>query len=166
METELAGHSLMAVAGYWECENNWFLDVDGHPEAILNTALQDEYDQTFEYIVGAWYQESDLTTRQLSPFDPLFWQAVTGIPVSVGKNIPPLSVAFTSGSGMDRNFSRETEAYSVYGQVTWNLSDRLRVIADVRYTDEDQDAVGQAFPLTFPTFNTFEPLRVPRSTAK
>ena len=178
METELAGHSLMAVAGYWEYENNWFLDVDGHPEAILNTALEDEYDQTtfelrllspadqtFEYIVGAWYQESDLTTRQLSPFHPLFWQAVTGIPVSVGKNIPPLSVAFTSGSGMDRNFSRETEAYSVYGQVTWNLSDRLRVIADVRYTDEDQDAVGQAFPLTFPTFNTFEPLRVPRSTA-
>ena len=46
METELAGHSLMAVAGYWEYENNWFLDVDGYPEAIQNTALQDEYDQT------------------------------------------------------------------------------------------------------------------------
>jgi len=178
METEVAGHSLMAVAGYWEYENDWFLDVDGHPEAILNTALEDEYDQTtlelrilspagqtVEYIAGVWYQESDLTTRQLSPFHPLFWQAVTGIPIFVGVNIPPLALAFTSGSGMDRNFTRETEAYSVYGQVTWNVNDRFRVIMDVRYTDEDQDAVGQAFPLTFPTFNTFEPLRVLQSTA-
>ncbi|MFT7218802.1 MAG: iron complex outermembrane receptor protein [Candidatus Azotimanducaceae bacterium] len=176
MDTELAGHSIMAVAGYWEYKNDWFLDVDGHPEAILNTALEDEYDQTtlelrllspadqtIEYIAGIWYQESDLTTRQLSPFHPLFWQAAIGLPIAVGKNIPPLALAFTSGSGMDRNFSRDSEAYSMYGQVTWNVNERLRVIADVRYTDEDQDAVGFAFPLTFPTANTFEPLRVLQS---
>jgi iron complex outermembrane receptor protein len=173
METEVAGHSLMAVAGYWEYENSWFLDVDGHPERILNTALQDEYDQTtlelrilspanqtIEYIAGIWYQNSDLATRQLSPFGPLFWQAAIGIPIAVGVTIPPLSQAFTSGSGMDRNFSRDSKAYSVYGQVTWNVNDQLKVIADVRYTDEEQDAVGFAFPLTFPTANTFEPLRV------
>lgn len=178
MDTEIAGHSVMAVAGYWEYENEWFLDVDGHPEAILNTALYDEYDQTtlelrvlspaggkIEYIAGIWYQDSDLETRQLSPFHPLFWQAVTGIPIGVGVNIPPLSLAFTTGSGMDRNYSRETEAYSVYGQVTWNVSDRFRVIADLRYTDEDQDGVGQSWPLTFPTLNTFEELRVLQSTA-
>lgn len=176
MDTELAGHSIMAVAGYWEYKNDWFLDVDGHPEAILNTALEDEYgqttfelrllspaDQTIEYIAGIWYQESDLTTRQLSPFHPLFWQAAIGLPIAVGKNIPPLALAFTSGSGMDRNFSRDSEAYSIYGQVTWNVNERLRVIADVRYTEEDQDAVGFAFPLTFPTANTFEPLRVLQS---
>lgn len=173
MDTEFAGHSIMAVAGYWEYENAWFLDVDGHPEAILNTALEDEYDQTtfelrvlspadqtIEYIAGVWYQESDLTTRQLSPFHPLFWQAAIGLPIAVGVNVPGLSGAFTSGSGMDRNFSRDSDAFSVYGQVTWNVNDRLRVIADVRYTDEEQDATGFAFPLRFPTGNTFEPQRV------
>lgn len=173
MDTEIGGHSVMAVAGYWEYENSWFLDVDGHPEAILNTALEDEYDQTtlelrllspagqtIEYIAGIWYQESDLTTRQLSPFHPLFWQAAIGIPVAVGRNIPGLGPAFTSGSGMDRNFSRDSDAYSIYGQVTWNVNERLRVIADVRYTDEEQDAVGFAFPLRFPTGNTFEAQRV------
>ena len=61
---------------------------------------------------------------------------------------------------MDRNFSRDSEAFSIYGQLTWNVNERLRVIADVRYTDEDQDAVGFAFPLRFPTGNTFEPQRV------
>jgi iron complex outermembrane recepter protein len=178
MDTEVAGHSLMAVAGYWEYENEWFLDVDGHPEAMLNTALYDDYDQTtfeirmlspvgqtIEYIAGIWYQDAELTTRQLSPFHPLFWQGVTGIPIAVGVNIPPLSVAFTDGSGMDRNFTRESEAYSAYGQLTWNINDQFRVIMDVRYTDEDQDGTGYAFPLTFPTANTFEEVRVLKSTA-
>jgi len=178
LDTEIAGHEVMAVVGHWEYENEWFLDVDGHPEAILNTALEDEYDQTtfevralspsggtFEYIAGLWYQDSDLTTRQLSPFHPLFWQGVTGIPIAIGQNIPPLALAFTTGSGMDRNFERNSEAFSVYGQLTWNISDRFRAIFDLRYTDEEQDATGFSYPLTFPTLDTFAPQRVTQSTA-
>lgn len=178
LDTEVAGHSLMAVAGYWEYENEWWLDVDGHPEAILNTALFDEYDQTtfelrvlspvgqsIEYIAGVWFQESDLTTRQFSPFHPLFWQGVTGIPVSAGVNIPPLALAFMHGSGMDRNFTRDSEAYSVYGQVTWHFTDRFRAIVDIRYTDEEQDATGQSWPLLFNGPSTFDPVRVLQSTA-
>ena len=177
LETDIADHTVMAIAGYWEYTNDWFLDVDGHPEAILNTALEDEYDQTtlelrvlspaggtVEYIAGVWYQDSELTTRQLSPFHPLFWQGVTGLPIAAGRNIPPLSLAFTTGSGMDRNFTRDSGAYSVYGQLAWNITDRFRAIFDVRYTDEEQEAIGWSYPLTFPTFNTFEPQRVTQST--
>ena len=178
LETDIADHTMMAVAGHWEYTNDWFLDVDGHPEAILNTALEDEYDQTtlelrvlspaggtVEYIAGVWYQDSELTTRQLSPFYPLFWQGILGTPIAAGQNIPSLSLAFTTGSGMDRNFTRDGEAYSAYGQLTWNITDRFRAIFDVRYTDEEQEAIGWAYPLTFPTSNTFEPQRVTQSTA-
>ncbi len=178
VETEVAGHALMGVAGHWSYENDWFLDVDGHPEAILNTALFDDYDQNtlelrilspsdqaIEYIAGIWYQSSELTTRQFSPFHPLFWQGVTNIPVAVGVNIPPLSLAFTHGSGMDRNFTRDSDAFSMYGQVTWKLSDRFRAIVDLRYTEEDQEGIGQSWPLLFSGSSTFEPVRVARSTA-
>jgi len=177
MDTDIADHTLMAVLGYWEYENDWFLDVDGHPEAILNTALFDEYDQTtaelrilsptdqtFEYIAGVWYQDSELTTRQFSPFHPLFWQGIIGVPISVGVNIPPLALAFQHGSGMDRNFDRDSDAYSVYGQLTWNITDRFRAILDLRYTDEEQDAVGHSWPLLFSN-GTFNPVRVAQSTA-
>ena len=177
IDTSIGDHTLMGVLGYWEYDNEWFLDVDGHPEAILNTALFDDYeqrsaeirllsptDQTFEYIVGAWYQYSELETRQFSPFYPLFWQAVTGIPINVGVNIPPLANAFMFGSGMDRNFERESDAYSIYGQLTWNVTDRLRAIVDLRYTDEEQKGVGNAWPLLFPN-GTFNPVRVDRNTA-
>lgn len=176
-ETTLAEHEVMVVLGHWEYENEWWLDVDGHPEAILNTALFDEYDQqtaefrilspqggTVEYIAGVWYQESDLTTRQFSPFHPLFWQAAIGLPIAVGRNIPPLANAFTHGTGMDRNFSRDSEAFSVYGQLTWNINDRLRAIIDLRYTDEDQDAVGNAWPLLFSNPDVFNPQRVTRNS--
>lgn len=168
IDTEVAEHAVKAIVGYWEYENEWFLDVDGHPEAILNTFLADEYDQTtaeirvlsptnqtIEYIVGAWYQDSELTTRQFSPFYPLFWQAL----------LPPFlqGAILPDASGMDRNFSRDSEAYSIYGQMTWTINERLRAIVDVRYTDEEQDGVGASWPILF-TGSTFAPERVARST--
>ena len=177
IDTEVADHTVKAIASYWEYENEWFLDVDGHPEAILNTRLFDDYDQTsfevrvlspanetFEYIAGIWYQNSNLKTRQYSPFYPNFWNAVTGIPIAVGVNIPPLALAFTNGSGMDRNFLRESDAFSAYAQLTWNMNDRLRAIFDIRYTDEEQEAVGASWPLSFPN-GAFDPQRVLQSTA-
>ena len=164
VDTELAGHEIKGVLGYWDYDNEWFLDVDGHPEAILNTYLADEYEQstaelrvlspagqTIEYIAGVWYQDSELTTRQFSPFYPLFWQAI----------LPPFLQPFIgpNATGMDRNFDRESEAYSVYGQLTWNITDRVRAILDVRYTDEEQEGVGTSWPIEF-TGGTFNPARV------
>lgn len=168
MDSALGEHSIKGVLGYWEYDNDWFLDVDGHPEAILNTGLADDYQQTtaelrvlspigqrFEYIAGVWYQDSELTTRQFSPFYPLFWQAV----------LPPFlhGLILPEATGMDRNFSRDSEAYSIYGQLTWNISPRLRAIADLRYTDEEQDAVGTSWPLLFPG-GAFDPQRVTQSS--
>ncbi len=168
LDSEIGGHGIKGVLGYWEYENEWFLDVDGHPEAILNTYLADEYDQStaeirilsptdqsVEYIFGVWYQDSELTTRQFSPFYPGFWQAV--LPPFLHGAINP------SASGMDRNFTRDSEAYSIYGQMTWHISDRFRAIVDVRYTDEEQDGVGNSWPILF-TGSTFAPERVAQST--
>lgn len=164
VQSQVGEHELMGVLGYWEYENDWLLDVDGHPEAILNTALEDEYDQTtaelrllspvgqkIEYIVGAWYQDSDLRTRQYSPFYPLFWRAV----------LPPFlhGLINPNATGMDRNFARESEAYSVYGQLTWNINDNFRAIIDLRYTDEEQEGVGTSWPIEF-SAGPLDPVRV------
>jgi iron complex outermembrane receptor protein len=149
LDTEAFGHTVTGIVGYWEYNNDWRLDVDGTPDFILNTNLSDDYDQTsaelrilspadqtFEYIAGAWYQDSNLSTQQYSPFSSMFWQAV-GVPPVAWPQYP---------NGMDRNFDRDSEAYSIYGQVTWNISDRFRAIFDLRYTDEEQDATGFSYP--------------------
>jgi len=178
IETEVAGHSLKAIASQWDYTSHHFLDVDGHPEDILTTDLDDDYestsfevrllspsDQVVEYILGYWYQDSTLNTQQWSKFAPRFWSAVTGVPLAVGPNVPPLAGAFTYGSGTDRVFSRDSEAFSIYAQATLNFSDRIRAIVDLRYTEEEQDGIGQTFNMLFDQPGALDYSRVPRSTA-
>ncbi|NJN51585.1 MAG: TonB-dependent receptor [Gammaproteobacteria bacterium] len=145
IDQELGEHTLTAIAGYWELDYQNWLDVDGVPEGFLNTALSENFDQTslemrllspvgntIEYIVGALYYTSDVETRQHSPFG--FFPPVAG-PIPVGS---------------DRNFERDTDTVSIYGQLTWNITEQLRVITDLRYTEEDQDGLGFSFPVNYP----------------
>ena len=145
MDMSLGEHTLTAIAGWSDMEMERYLDVDGVPENFLNTSLFTDYQgysgevrllspggEKFDYIVGAMFQKTDLTTRQFSPFG-FFPPAVAPVPV-----------------GMDRNFERDADTFSVYGQVTWNVSDAFSVIADLRYTEEDQDGFAFAFPIEFP----------------
>ena len=90
IDHQLGEHTLTGIFSYWETETAWRLDVDGGPDYLLNTDLRDEYDQTtaelrllsptgqaLEYIVGAWYQKSDLYTQQFSPFSPVASSAMS-----------------------------------------------------------------------------------------
>ena len=144
-DTMLGEHTLSLIASYWDLDYENYLDVDGVPENFLNTTLSEDYDQQsfearllsptgnqFEYIGGVMYHTSSTETGQHSPFG--FFPAFLA-PVPVGSN---------------RVFERDSDTWSVYGQVTWNATDQLRVIVDARYTDEKQDAQGRTFPVSYP----------------
>ncbi len=161
VDHRLGEHTLTGILGYWETETAWRLDVDGGPHYALNTDLRDTYDQLtaelrllsptgqqIEYIVGGWYQASDLRTQQYSPFSP----ALSGFFGGVILGLPPFLLAPESagGVGADRHMQRDQDAWSAYAQMTWNLSDRVRVIGDIRYTEETQDGEGYALSATFP----------------
>ena len=161
VDHRLGGHTLTGILGYWETKTAWRLDVDGGPHYALNTDLRDTYDQLttelrllsptgrrLEYIVGGWYQASDLKTQQYSPFSPALSAFFGGVILG----LPPFLIAPESagGVGADRHMRRDQDAWSAYAQTTWNLSDRVRVIGDIRYTDETQDGEGYALSATFP----------------
>lgn len=61
-------------------------------------------------------------------------------------NLPPLPVPPPSGALTDishtfeRPYYEESDAWSVFGQATWNVTDMLRVTAGGRYTDETKSA--------------------------
>lgn len=144
-DQDLGEHTLTAIASHWELEYENYLDVDGVPENFLNSTLSEDYEQDslevrvlspqgqrFEYIAGVLYHTSDTFTRQHSPFG-FFPPAVAPVPV-----------------GGDRQFQRESDTVSVYGQVVWNVAAQWRIIADARYTDEEQDGEGHAFPASYP----------------
>lgn len=165
LDTEIGSHSVKAIVGYSEYKSDWFLDVDGFPARILNTALSDDFDQTsfelrmlsptdqtFEYIAGIWFQNSDLSTSQASDFSRDFW--IGALPPFLHFLVHP-----TSPVGMSRNFARESDAFSVYGQLTWNISDRLRAHFDLRYTEEEQDGLGTSWPLLYSDTTYFDATR-------
>ncbi len=160
LETEVAAHEMVLIANYNDYNNVYFLDVDGFAANVLNTWLNDDYEATslelrflsdsgrnFEYIGGLWYQSTTTKTRQWASYG-------SGAPAPV-VGLPDL-IAITSAGGAvgtDRNYNRDVDAFSVYGQLTFNLSDQLSAILDLRYTKEDQDARGTTRRVLWTDFN-------------
>ena len=153
MNTEVWDHSFVGIANYWSYDQKWWLDVDGTPDPYLNSYLSDKYESssiglralsptgnTIEYIAGIWYQDSTTETRQYASYSPEFFEGL-GLPPAI---ISPIN------NGMDRNFDRDSNVYSIYGQLTWNITDQLALITDLRYTDEEQDGKGWAYPIQLP----------------
>lgn len=144
-DTDFAEHTLSIIGAYWDLDYENYLDVDGVPENFLNTTLSEDYDQqslevrllsptgnTLEYIAGVLYHTSNTQTSQHSPFG--FFPAFLA-PVPVG--------------GV-REFDRDIDTWSVYGQLTWNINSRWRATVDARYTDEKQQAKAHAYPASYP----------------
>jgi len=149
------GHKLQITAGFWEFDSENNVDIDGLPEFLINTQIFESYSQdsieakivspasdTFEYIIGALYHQSDTYTRQFSPFAGGFYATVAA-PNFVAANIAAQKIpAGTKAIGGDRQFYRDSDTMSVFGQLTYHVTDRLAVTADVRYTEEEQDGRG------------------------
>jgi len=64
--------------------------------------------------------------------------------------IPTLSVALGAARSSTANSLRiDTQAFAIYGQATYHLSDDFRITAGLRYSDESKDAVGQSTSVFF-----------------
>lgn len=59
--------------------------------------------------------------------------------------IPPLSVALAAARQSASNtLFIDTQAFALYGQATWHLTDNFRVTGGLRFSKEKKDGVGQA----------------------
>ncbi|MFK7733243.1 MAG: TonB-dependent receptor, partial [Pseudomonadales bacterium] len=82
-------------------------------------------------------------TQQFSPFG-------TAAPIPVKGNALPYP------TGAIRQHDRDADAYSIYGQLTINMSDSFRAILDLRYTDEDQDSNASTRNVAWQTLDNWE----------
>ena len=87
--------------------------------------LLSNYDGNFNWMAGVVYAEDEFTEDRFTTFPAnLFWDYV-----------------FFPGGG-DMHYEQDSEALSVYGQVTWNITDTWRLTADARVTQEEKDYYG------------------------
>ena len=128
---------LSSVTGYMESE------LYSHGDAILGLGvgigtaphitnehftqelrLTSNYDGSFNFMLGAYYGDGELNSKQ----EVFLWGGLLGLPPVVAF---PLSAP-------DPVYTVETESYSVFGELVWDISDQLVLSGGVRYTDESR----------------------------
>ena len=94
----------------------------------------------FTYIVGAFYMDRNIKYDGAT-------SAINfsngNLPFSNFDNIPDdYQTAFVYqffDAANERHFDENTESYSAFGQVTWNVNDDVRINVGARYTDETKE---------------------------
>lgn len=145
-----------AVTGYLKYDFEENCDCDFSSAVVLGGPLFEEYDQisqefrfvspggdTIDWIAGAFYQRNDQSSPDESgiPADSVLQPVVD---VFAGQ---PGAGALFAGTGASRAFSQKTEAWAVFAQLTWNITDTFRLNIGGRYTDENKQA-GRTVILT------------------
>jgi iron complex outermembrane receptor protein len=132
---QLGDLTLVSVSGYSKFKAKHVNDFDqtnlaggAYPHTVSNNypeefqqwsqelRLQSPGDQTFDWILGAYYDNAQYVVDQYN------YYAIAGLGQFV----------------MYSNFKQLAESWSVFGQGTYNLSEQLRVLGSLRYSHTDK----------------------------
>lgn len=160
----LGGNTLTLVSGWTGYEFDEVCDCDFIPINFFYAPIGEEYDQfsqeirltspggeTVDWIAGIFYQKSELETE-----GALIWPTDSPGNQVLGAN------STYGGTAAQRTNDQESEAWAVFAQATWNISEQWRVSLGARYTEEDKEAernvtivdVTTGDPLTMADVNT------------
>jgi iron complex outermembrane recepter protein len=135
-------NTLTSISGWTGYEFDEVCDCDFTPINFFYTPIEENYDQfsqelrltsprgqTVEWIGGLFYQKSELETdgQLLWPND------------SPGNSVLGANSTF-GGTASERTNNQQTDAWAIFAQATWNVSDELRLTLGARYTEEDKEA--------------------------
>ena len=140
IEYELPGeHTLKVIGGWSDFDYDLTTDLDTSWMSIFGAAIDETYEQysveariasdtdrTLSYMVGLYYLDSSNEQAQPNLYDPTTTLA------------NPLY-----GGGSD--YSLDTSLWSIFVHGTYKVNERLRLIAGVRYVDEDKDLARDGF---------------------
>ncbi len=128
------GGTLTSITGYRSVDSKLYNDYLGEPVPIYATVRavdRDTWSQelrfaadltdNIRYVIGGYYQNNEMdyyNLTSLGPAHPFF--APTGL--------------FLSADG-----SQETDAWGIFGEGSYQFTDRARLFVGLRYTDEQKD---------------------------
>jgi outer membrane receptor protein involved in Fe transport len=134
--------TLTSITGYATYDTSRYTNSDIAVTPSINRLQEEEYDQfsqelrlvspggeTLDWIVGAYYQQSELDISKTNT-DLDFLRSG---PLSV----PPL--VYTTDERIPTQFDQESTSWAVFAQGTYALTDTLRFGLGVRYNEEEKD---------------------------
>jgi outer membrane receptor protein involved in Fe transport len=131
--------SISAYSGY---ERKTVTNTDFAVTPALHRTLDEDFDQwsqeirlvspggeTLDWIVGGYYEYSELeVSRVTAPTDFALAGPLAVSPlVALGE--PPVP----------SQFDQDTEAFAIFAQLTYSITDRVRITGGLRYNDESKD---------------------------
>ncbi|MCB1663372.1 MAG: TonB-dependent receptor [Pseudomonadales bacterium] len=138
----LGKNTLTSVTGFVSYEFLELCDCDYVAAPVFSVVLDEEYDQfsqefrltspggeNIDWVAGVFFQTSELdfADRIVIPSN-----SVLGL-VSGGALAPIRSTQVA------RDFSSDSDLWAVFGQLTWNIQDNLRLTLGARFTSEEKD---------------------------
>lgn len=133
------GVDLKSITAYQRMDNKWDMDRDGVDLSVVD-AHADEHSETFSQEINASSSIGPVDwVSGLYYFDDTYSQT-TFYAFPLG--FTPLPVNSFLVQHMPQY---DSKAYAVFGDATWNLSDELRLIGGLRYSEDKADVVHRNF---------------------
>ncbi len=162
MDWTLGEGLITAIAGYSGYEFKELCDCDFTGANVFNVTSAEEFDQTsfevryasptgqtVDYLVGGYYEEADLTFADtiLLPSNSVLVPLLNANPAFTGSPLQGIAGTAIANTGSPRLFQQDAKSYSVFGQLTWNVTDAFRATGGLRYSKDEKDA-SRVFSIT------------------
>lgn len=148
------------IFGYREADNHTQLDVDGAPSRTLFANVQQGNETSthelqftsvgdggFQWVAGLYYYDDDAFNG--GDDYPGIHNAGITLQLGTPANPTPAELA-AGGTFLNDSDGRTAESGAVYGEGTWDLTDRTRLTAGLRYTDEEIEHYDRGRSLVLP----------------
>jgi iron complex outermembrane receptor protein len=156
---QMESHSLKSITAWTEYDTDLCTDGDyatthfadqckteDHEQFTQEFILSSEFGGKFNYLFGVYYQDANLKATTNTGL------LISGIPpleAGVFAQLEPV-LGFTPPSGFAdseifSDFDQDTTTWSAFTQVDYDITDRLRIRAGIRYSDDSKDVENHQF---------------------
>ncbi|MGB0922379.1 MAG: TonB-dependent receptor [Alphaproteobacteria bacterium] len=167
LDWDLAHHTLSFISGYSTYDEEIFLDADGITPNIISWDNYDTYSQQsaelrlvsdgesrLSYVIGLYYFANNYDAQTyldvlnlegeegsiLGAALPSAAEAILGDTLAELLGIPfNEAIAIVARDRLDQKFVQDTASYAAYGQLTWNVTEKLAIDYGLRVSYEEKD---------------------------
>jgi outer membrane receptor protein involved in Fe transport len=155
VDWEIGQGTLTSITAYSAYDFDELCDCDFTGGNVFNVTIAEDFDQlsqelrltspvgdVLDYIVGAYYESSDLTYRDtiLLPANSVLVPLLNANPAFNGTPLQGIAGTAVADTGTPRLFDQDAESYSLFAQLGWNMTQELRSTFGLRYSRDDKDA--------------------------
>jgi outer membrane receptor protein involved in Fe transport len=149
IEYEMGEYSLRSISAYTEYDFSNCVDADYSSLAFIDRCRDEKHEQftqeflltspvggTLEYLAGVYYQDATLHSDTSTLVN---WSSIPPVEAAILAQVgglPPGSL----NTEFFNDFGQDTETWSAFAELTWNISDRFRSTFGLRYSDDSKDA--------------------------